>query len=317
MAQTPTSDATAPTRVAVRVSAKVNLWLSVGPRRSDGFHPLATVFEAVGLHDTVTAVARDDDRVTIEVSGADATLVPCDESNLAVRAAVLLRQRWGRPGDGVALDIAKSIPVAGGMAGGSADAAGALLACSVLWDLDTGPDDLADLAAELGSDVPFCLQGAVALGRGRGERLVPVMARGTHVWVVATSQTGLSTPAVFSRFDEMTSPGEPEVPTGLMAALAKGRCEEVAAQLGNDLQAAALDLRPELGEVLRTGEEAGASAALVSGSGPTCAFLVPDEARARTVAAALGGLEQVRDTRIARGPAPGAQLLPGSLTGGN
>ncbi|WP_130864855.1 4-(cytidine 5'-diphospho)-2-C-methyl-D-erythritol kinase [Acidipropionibacterium timonense] len=306
----------APSTVTVRVAAKVNLALGAGPLAEDGYHPLATVFEAIGLHDVVTATDREDDLITITVTGADADLVPADGTNLAVRAAQLLRSSWGHPGLGADLRIDKTIPVAGGMAGGSADAAGALLACSVLWDLDTSPDDLHDVAARLGSDVPFCLTGGVALGRGHGDQLVPVISRGTHVWVLATSTVGLSTPAVYRRFDDLAVDGGDIVPTELISALARGRIDEVAGLLRNDLQAAAVDLRPELGEVLEVGVQAGALAAQVCGSGPTCAFLVADETTARTVAQGLAELDQVRTTRIARGPVAGAQLLPGSLPSG-
>ena len=150
--------------VAVRVSAKINLFLGVGRRGEDGYHPLATVFEAIGLHDVVTATVRTDDAITVTTSGEDADEVPDDRTNLAVRAADLLRCTRRHPHLGVDLHLDKAIPVAGGMAGGSADAAGALLACSVAWGLDASAEELHDLAAQLGSDVPFCLMGGVALG---------------------------------------------------------------------------------------------------------------------------------------------------------
>ncbi|MEE8867328.1 MAG: 4-(cytidine 5'-diphospho)-2-C-methyl-D-erythritol kinase [Acidipropionibacterium acidipropionici] len=316
MASTPRTTPRTPP-VTVRASAKVNLALGVGPRAEDGFHPLATVFEAVGLHDTITAGPRDDDVIAVTVEGPEAELVPTDESNLAYRAAELLRSRCADPHLGVDLHITKSIPVAGGMAGGSADAAGALLACSVLWDIDAGPGDLHDLAAELGSDVPFALIGGVALGRGRGDRLVPVIFRGTHHWVFATSEEGLSTPAVYRRFDELGGGGGDLVPTALIAALTRGDIDAVAGGLGNDLQEAALDLRPELAGVLEAGVEAGAMAGLVSGSGPTVAFLVGGEAIGRTVAKTLRTLPQVSSVRGARGPAQGAQLMAGTLEAGS
>ncbi|AZZ39990.1 4-(cytidine 5'-diphospho)-2-C-methyl-D-erythritol kinase [Acidipropionibacterium jensenii] len=299
--------------VMVRVAAKVNLALGVGPLGEDGYHPLTTVFEAVGIYDQISVSARSDDEIHVSVEGPQADLVPADETNLAHRAARLMRERWAGSDLGADIQILKSIPVAGGMAGGSADAAGTLLACSVLWDLDTGPDDLLQLGADLGSDVPFALTGGVALGRGRGDHLVPVISRGTHHWVFATAAEGLSTPQVYRHFDELGGAGGELMSTALIAALTSGDIDAVAHRLGNDLQDAALDLRPELAEVLRAGEEAGALAGLVSGSGPTVAFLVPDEATGRTIATGLAELDQVETTRVARGPVPGAQLLPGTL----
>jgi len=306
MAGNPRSTPEAPP-VMVRVAAKLNLALGVGPLGEDGYHRLATVFEAVGIYDQISVSARSDDQISVTVEGPQAEMVPQDHTNLACRAAELMRERWAGPHLGADIQISKSIPVAGGMAGGSADAAGTLLACSVLWDLDTGPDDLQQLAAELGSDVPFALVGGVALGRGRGEHLVPVISRGTHHWVFATSERGLSTPTVYRRFDELGGAGGDWVPTALIAALTSGDVETVSHCLGNDLQDAALDLRPDLSAVLRTGVEAGALAGLVS------AFRVGEEAAGRTVAKALIELDQVDDVRVVRGPVPGAQLLPGTL----
>lgn len=299
--------------VMVRVAAKLNLALGVGSLGEDGYHPLTTVFEAVGIYDQIAVAARSDEEIRITVAGPQADLVPLDSSNLAYRAAELMRERWAGAHLGADIRIDKAIPVAGGMAGGSADAAGTLLACSVLWDLDTGPDDLQQLGGELGSDVPFALVGGVALGRGRGDRLVPVISRGTHHWVFATSSEGLSTPQVYRRFDELGGAGGNWVPTALIAALTSGDIDTVASCLGNDLQDAALDLRPDLAGVLGAGSRAGALAGLISGSGPTVAFLVDDEATGRTVAKALAELEQVHDVRVVRGPVPGAQLLPGTL----
>ena len=296
--------------VAVRVSAKINLFLGVGRRGEDGYHPLATVFEAIGLHDVVTATVRTDDAITVTTSGEDADEVPDDRTNLAVRAADLLRCTRRHPHLGVDLHIDKAIPVAGGMAGGSADAAGALLACSVAWGLDASAEELHDLATQLGSDVPFCLMGGVALGTGRGERLVPVLTPATHTWVVATAHEGLSTPSVFGRFDDLGDVHEVCVPTPLIAALATSDAEDIADVMGNDLQPAAVSLRPDLADVLAEGRRAGARTALVSGSGPTCVFLALDESAAHRIAAQLVQLPQVRTTRIATGPVAGAQLLP-------
>ncbi|MEL4359307.1 MULTISPECIES: 4-(cytidine 5'-diphospho)-2-C-methyl-D-erythritol kinase [unclassified Luteococcus] len=300
--------------VRVRVPAKINLALCVGPVRPDGFHPLGTVFHAVSLFDEVLALPGDPGQVLLTMSGDGLEEVPADGSNLACRAARLLAERHGTPDLGVRLHLKKSIPVAGGMAGGSADCAGALLACSMLWDLDTTPDDLHDLAAELGSDAPFPLMGGNAIGTGRGDQLVPMISRGQYHWVLAFAHEGLSTPAVFRRFDELQAlPGAPatgtEIPPEVSAALATGDAVRLGRALHNDLQAAAVDLRPELGQTLRAGLAAGALGGIVSGSGPTCAFLAASEPAAMDLSSVLAKLPTVRATRRATGPVPGATIL--------
>lgn len=294
--------------VTVRVPAKVNVQLAVGAARADGFHDLANVFLAVSLYDEVTVTPAD--TLTVTCTGPDADQVPLDRTNLAARAAEILAARNGLS-DAVHLHIAKNIPVAGGMAGGSADGAGALLACDALWGLDTPRARLLEICAELGSDVPFSLIGGAALGTGRGELLTPVEA-GTFHWVFAVADGGLSTPAVFREFDRLAegrSIPVPEASPALLAALASGEADALAATLANDLQPAALSLRPQLAATLEAGTSAGALATLVSGSGPTTAFLVRDPESALKVAAALEASGTCRTTRTATGPAPGATVL--------
>ncbi|WP_086563539.1 4-(cytidine 5'-diphospho)-2-C-methyl-D-erythritol kinase [Streptomyces africanus] len=294
--------------VTVRVPAKVNVQLAVGPARPDGFHPLANVFLAVGLYDEVTVTPADGLRLTCE--GPDAGQVPLDRTNLAARAAEALAGRYGRTPD-VHIHIAKDIPVAGGMAGGSADGAGALVACDALWETGASRDELLDICAELGSDVPFSLVGGAALGIGRGEQLTPLEVGGTFHWVFAMAGRGLSTPAVFREFDRLgegTDVPEPVASQELLAALAKGDPDALAAAVSNDLQPAALSLFPELAGTLATGRSAGALAALVSGSGPTTAFLVRDPESAAAVAQALLASGTCRTVRTASGPAPGATV---------
>ncbi|MFZ3498114.1 4-(cytidine 5'-diphospho)-2-C-methyl-D-erythritol kinase [Streptomyces sp. 5.8] len=294
--------------VTVRVPAKVNVQLAVGAARPDGFHDLANVFLAVSLYDEVTATAAGE--LTVTCAGPDAGQVPLDRTNLAARAAELLAERAGIAPD-VHLHIEKRIPVAGGMAGGSADGAAALLACDALWGLRTPTPDLLSLCAELGSDVPFSLVGGAALGTGRGEILTPVAA-GTFHWVFAVADGGLSTPAVFREFDRLTAGTEvpaPQASPALLAALASADPDELAATLANGLQPAALSLRPSLADTLAAGAGAGALAGLVSGSGPTTAFLVRDAESAMKVAAALDASGTCRSTHVATGPAPGATLL--------
>ena len=297
--------------VTVRVPAKVNLALSVGPLRPDGYHDLATVFHAVGLYDEVSAAASDTLALTCEGEGQ--VEVPLDRTNLAWRAAELLARTAGRA-PAVRLHLTKGIPVAGGMAGGSADAAGALVACDALWGTGLSRDDLHELAAQLGSDVPFALYGGTAMGTGRGEQITPVLARGEFHWVFAFAHEGLSTPAVFRELDRLReAAGEhaaaPGVDEELLRALRAGDSTLLGAALRNDLTRPATSLRPDLRATLPAGREAGALGTLLSGSGPTCAFLAADAVSAAAVAAALEAAPSVRAVRRALGPAAGAHVL--------
>jgi 4-diphosphocytidyl-2-C-methyl-D-erythritol kinase len=297
--------------VTVRVPAKVNVQLAVGAARPDGFHDLANVFLAVGLFDEVTVTPAAELRITCE--GPDAAQVPLDGTNLAARAAVALAERYGRTPD-VHIHIAKDIPVAGGMAGGSADGAGALLACDALWGTGASRVELLDICAELGSDVPFSLVGGAALGIGRGEKLTVLEAGGTFHWVFAMAERGLSTPAVFREFDRLVAVADSDVPVPvaspeLLDALAEGDADALAATVSNDLQPAALSLFPALADTLAAGRAAGALAALVSGSGPTTAFLARDAGAARQVARALSASGTCRAVRVTAGPVPGAKVL--------
>ncbi|MFN0280479.1 MAG: 4-(cytidine 5'-diphospho)-2-C-methyl-D-erythritol kinase [Kineosporiaceae bacterium] len=298
-----------PSEVVARAPGKVNLALVVGPLRRDGYHELVNVFHAVSLTDDVAARPADD--VTVTVDGAHAERVPCDGSNLAVRAARLLAERAGVT-DGVQLHITKHIPVAGGMAGGSADAAAALLACDTLWQTGMSREDLHGLAAELGSDVPFALVGGTAVGTGRGEELTSALARGEYEWVVAVSDAGLSTPAVYAELDRLREGrpvAVPRVPDGLMEALRSGDADALGESLHNDLQPAACSLVPALERTLEIGREYGALGALVSGSGPSVAFLVRDHEQALDISVALTASGAADDVRRARGPVTGARLL--------
>ena len=311
--------------VRVEAPGKVNLFLSVGAPGPDGYHPLTTVFQAVRLIETVTArrqSAQDHGTVTLTLEEPDAD-VPVDDSNLAVRAATLLAQTAG-VGEGVDLLLRKRVPVAGGMAGGSADAAAALVACNALWGTGLSLPELSALAARLGADVPFPLTGATAVGSGRGDRVTPIMTRGVYHWVFALAGEGLSTQAVFRRFDELAGiipagagrgagftggPVARDVPEALTAALRAGDARALAGSLHNDLQAAALDLRPELARVIAVAEEAGALRAIVSGSGPTIAALVEDPGSAQRVSRALKASGLVADVLRADAPVAGARVV--------
>ncbi len=298
--------------VTVRVPGKVNLHLAVGDLRADGYHELSTVFHAVSLFDDVTV--RNADLLSLEMSGEGAESLPCDERNLAWRAAELLADHVGRAPD-VAISIAKSIPVAGGMAGGSGNAAAVLVAMNHLWELGLPRRDLHALAAKLGSDVPFALHGGTALGSGRGEELATVLARSTFHWVLAFAHDGLSTPAVFGEIDRLRADPDRDLPPRLtdvepvLTALASGDPKELAGLLGNDLQPAALSLRADLRRTLRAGKDAGALAGIVSGSGPTCAFLCASTSHAVDVGTAFSGAGVCRTVRVASGPVHGARVV--------
>ncbi len=296
--------------VTVRAAAKVNLHLGVGRPRPDGYHPLATVYQTLSLHDDVTVRTGPEWAVDLVCEDdIDRAAFPAGEDNIVVRAGRLLVAHHGIE-RAAEVTVRKSIPIAGGLAGGSADAAAALVALDRLWDLQTSDEDLLTLAGALGSDVPFALVGGTALGGGRGELVTPIQDEGTRWWVVVPARLGLSTPAVYRHFDELRpdAPEEVRVPDELVAALADPDNRALAAALGNDLQDAAVDLRPELGELIEAGERAGALRGLISGSGPTCMFLCTDRGSADRVRAALidGGQPQVL---VALGPVSGAHVV--------
>lgn len=295
--------------VFVRAPAKVNLSLKVGPPREDGYHDLATVFHAVSLFDDVRAVPADDFQVHVE--GLDADAVPTDDSNLAVRAALALAEDAGVDA-GVHLDITKGIPVAGGMAGGSADAAAALVACDALWGTRYPRARLAGLAARIGSDVPFALSGGTAIGTGRGEMLSPLLGSSDLHWVVGLADGQLSTPKVFRECDRLRSQQDvphPEVSSALLEAMRDADPHRVGAELENDLQPAACSLMPSLEHALDAGRTAGALGSLVSGSGPTVVFLVADSEHGIEVGEAMERSGTVRAVSRCRGPVPGARVV--------
>ncbi len=298
------------TPVTVRVPAKINLHLAVGAPRPDGYHDLVTVFHAVSLFDEVSVAPGEP---SVEVHGEGVSEVPADDTNLAWRAVQLLAERADRDPD-VSLVIRKGIPVAGGMAGGSADAAAALVGLSALWSLDLPRDELSKLAAELGSDVTFALHGGTALGTGRGEQIVPVLARHPQHWVIALHRGGLATPAVYAELDRLRDGADPKPRPvePVLEAIAGGDPRQLALSLGNDLQSAAVSMAPELRRTLRAGVDAGALAGLVSGSGPTCAFLCSGAESAIDVAAELAGVGVCRTVRVAHGPVPGARIVDAS-----
>lgn len=308
--------------VTVRVPGKINLGLAVGPLRDDGFHELSTVYHAVSLYDHVTVQPAA--TWSLHVTGPYADRVPADGTNLAMVAArTLARRRMRRAKvEPVRIDIDKQIPVAGGMAGGSADAAAALVACRELWGLDGLETDLLErIAASLGSDIPFLLHGGTAIGSGRGEQVTPVLARGELHWVLwAGEGLSLSTPEVYAECDRLRAEAGVEAaastPSGaLLSALRTMNTDEVASAMHNDLQDAALSLRPVLAEVLEAGLELGARGGIVSGSGPTVAFLVGSQAEAIDLSVGLAANGPAGDIVRALGPVPGAQIIHHRIPG--
>jgi len=299
-------------KVTVRVPAKINLQLSVGPRESDGYHNLVTVFQAISIFDEVTVeFTPAKSGVTISITGDQTHGVPADANNLAMKAVELMAKEYDLEVD-AHIEIKKAIPVAGGMAGGSADAAATIVAIDYLYSLGMSREEMTEIASQLGSDVPFMLSGGTAIGTGHGEQLTAALSRGTYHWVLALSTVGLSTPAVYTECDRLRSGSEiaePQTNEQLMQALLAADPKAVGANLVNDLQAAACSLRPALRLVLDVGQEYGALGALVSGSGPTVAFLVSDEEAGLDLAVALTASGVVGSVARAYGPVHGAKIL--------
>ena len=300
------------TSVTVRVPAKVNLQLSVGPREADGFHNLVTVFQAISIYDDVTITKLEPGSgITIAITGDQTHGVPEDSTNLAVKAAQLIADEYDFVID-AHIEIKKSIPVAGGMAGGSADAAAVIVGLSELYNLDISREESLEFGARLGSDVPFMITGGTAIGQGRGDQLTAALSRGTYHWVLALSSVGLSTPAVYQECDRLRAGldiAAPQTSDALMQSLLAADSKAVGIALQNDLQSAACSLRPALTLVLDVGEEYGALGAIVSGSGPTVAFLVENEEQGLDLAVALTSSGVVGNVARAFGPVPGAKVI--------
>ena len=298
--------------VVARVPAKVNLQLSVGPLGSDGFHEVTTVFQAISLFDDVTvATAPDGDGIKISISGETSSGVPADSSNLAVKAAELMIKNYDLPAD-LIIKLKKEIPVAGGMAGGSADAAGGIVGLDSLFELGLSRDEMEIVGSKIGSDVPFSICGGVAIGTGRGDQITPALSKGSYNWVLALSGQGLSTPSVYQECDRLReglSISAPLVSEPLMQALRAGDAKALGKALTNELQPAACSLRPALRLVLDVGIDYGALGGIVSGSGPTVAFLVSDDEHAMDLTVALSASGVVSSVVRAIGPAHGARII--------
>lgn len=298
--------------VVVRAPGKINLQLSVGPLKSNGYHDLATVFQAVSLFDDVTVEKNDSDKITIS---ADSKVpIPLGEENLAYRAAALMIKEFRLP-RGISILIKKEIPVAGGMAGGSADAAATIVAMDSLFNLALKRNEMEALGATLGADVPFSISGGTAIGVGHGDQLTPVLSRGTYNWVLALSTSGLSTPAVYKECDRLREGmdlAQPHIKETLLSALGSGNAQELGRELNNDLQAAACSLKPALRLIIDVGLDYGALGGIVSGSGPTVAFLAENEEHALDLIVALTSSGVVGNVIRASGPVHGARVIESS-----
>lgn len=298
-----------------RAPGKINVFLKVGAVMDDGYHDVATAYQAVSLYEDVRAYPADDFSVTLKGGSVDVDNVPTDASNLAIKAARLLARRTKYRG-GARLEVEKHVPVAGGMGGGSADAAATLVACDALWGTGLHKDDLVHLGRQLGADVPFALMGGTAIGTGRGDQLSPALATGHFNWVLVMADFGLSTPAVYAELDAhrarhvhdiAPAPASPEVSNAVLQALRAGDAHMLAEALHNDLQAPALHFEPDLVEILELGESSGALAGIVSGSGPTLAFLAEDTESAIELQVSLSAAE-LHVVRVT-GPVHGARLV--------
>ncbi|MFM2270798.1 MAG: hypothetical protein RIS01_827 [Actinomycetota bacterium] len=298
--------------VVARVPAKVNLQLSVGPLGSDGYHEVTTVFQAISLFDDVSvATAPVGNGLSIDITGQTSNGVPADSSNLAIRAAELMIKNYDLPAD-LAIKLKKEIPVAGGMAGGSADAAGVIVGLDSLFELGLSRDEMESVGSKIGSDVPFSICGGVAIGSGRGDQITPALAKGNYFWVLALSNQGLATPSVYQECDRLReglSIATPQVSEPLMQALRAGDAKALGKALSNDLQSAACSLRPALRLVLDVGVDYGALGGIVSGSGPTVAFLVSNDEHAMDLTVALSASGVVSSVARATGPVSGARII--------
>ena len=296
-------------KAVVRVPGKINLQLSVGPLQKDGYHELATVFQSVSLFDELTLTPIESGAIEIDCGGKAG--VPEGRENLAYRAAELMIDRFDIE-SGVAIKIKKEIPIAGGMAGGSANAGAAIVGIDSLFSLGLSRNEMEKLGAELGADVPFTISGGTAIGTGRGDRITPVLSRGTYYWVLALSTSGLSTPAVYSECDRLREGMDiaaPHVSDELLQSLTHGDAKSLGKKLVNDLQPAAFSLKPALRLILDVGIDYGALGGIVSGSGPTVAFLAENEEHALDLVVALTSSGVVGNVVRAQGPVPGARIV--------
>lgn len=308
-----------PEQIAVATApGKVNLFFKVGPLKDDGYHDVASLYMAVNLAETVVGQIATEYSVKVSGSLDDFALlaVPTDESNLVVKVAKQIKALSATPEViKLQLGIDKHVPVAGGMGGGSADAAAAMLVSNAMFRTDLAPEQLHQLAAELGADVPFALSGGIAIGTGKGDKLTQIEnVKPVHL-VIIGDQGGLSTPLVYQRLDALRSArgedtkqiAEPEINQQLIRALQSGNVHDIADHLHNDLEEATLSLRPDLETRMIAARQLGALKVMVSGSGPTLLAFCGSELGAKEIAEKLVKLGY--DARAVSGPAVGAELV--------
>jgi 4-diphosphocytidyl-2-C-methyl-D-erythritol kinase len=296
-------------QVSVRVPGKINLQLSVGPLQRDGYHELATVFQSVSLFDELTISETDTDG--IEIAAIGKSTIPLGGENLAYKAAELMCNKFDIE-TGLLIKIKKEIPIAGGMAGGSANAGATIVGIDSLFSLGLKRDEMERIGSEIGADVPFTIAGGTAIGTGRGDQVTPVLSRGSYNWVLALSTSGLSTPAVYKECDRLREGldiSKPHVSDSLLQALTHGDAKALGKALSNDLQAAACSLKPALRLILDVGIDYGALGGIVSGSGPTVAFLAESEDHALDLVVALTSSGVVGNVIRVAGPVPGARVI--------
>ena len=299
-----------PSSVVTRVPGKINLQLSVGPLQRDGYHPVATVFQAVSIFDDVKIALSDKPGITIHSAKSDERL-PLDKNNLAFKAAELMAKKFDIS-DGMEITLNKEIPIAGGMAGGSADAGATIVGIDALFSLGLKRNEMEKIGSQLGADIPFTISGGTAIGTGRGDNITPVLSRGSYSWVLALSSSGLSTPAVYNECDRLREGlqvAPPHVSDSLLQALSAGDAVALGKALSNDLQPAACSLKPALRLIIDVGLDYGALGGLVSGSGPTVAFLAEHEDHALDLVVALTSSGVVGNVVRASGPVPGARVI--------
>ncbi len=300
-----------PSYVVTRAPGKINLQLSVGPLQADGYHPVATVFQAVSLFDDVRISFAEKSGISLKASGKVSELLPLDKNNLAFKAAELMCKKFDIT-DGLEIALTKEIPIAGGMAGGSADAGATIVGIDALFGLGLSRSEMEKIGSELGADIPFTISGGTAIGTGRGDQITPVLSRGNYNWVLALSSSGLSTPAVYQECDRLREGlqvAPPHISDSLMQALGAGDAVALGKALSNDLQPAACSLKPALRLILDVGMDYGALGGLVSGSGPTVAFLAENEDHALDLVVALTSSGVVGNVVRAAGPVPGARVI--------
>ena len=300
-----------PSYVVTRAPGKINLQLSVGPLQADGYHPVATVFQAVSLFDDVKVSFSNNSGISLSATGKISDLLPLDKNNLAYKAAELMCRKFEIK-DGLDISLTKEIPIAGGMAGGSADAGATIVGIDALFGLGLNRSEMEKIGSELGADIPFTISGGTAIGTGRGDQITPVLSRGSYNWVLALSSSGLSTPAVYGECDRLREGlqvAAPHISDTLMQALSSGDAIALGKALTNDLQPAACSLKPALRLILDVGMDYGALGGLVSGSGPTVAFLAENDEHALDLVVALTSSGVVGNVVRATGPVPGARVI--------